>query len=352
MKLALISDDLTGALDASVVFAARGLRTLVAISGDHFAEALGSGADIVAVSLNTREASKVDAVRLTKTAIGLVPQSIPVFKKIDSRMKGHVRAEVQAIASAIRAQHVIICPAIPSLKRYVADGRVMGAGIAEPIDLAGYSGCGESEAVWNFPDARTDADMDAIVRQAPSQTLLCGARGLAEALARKLVPDTSVHDFANVRLPHPILFAIGSRDLITVAQVETLRDKAPDMAYMAATNGSVEHPLEPSCNLILQTVAGAEKVPSEMVTRNFAHSVASKAVSGRATLVLTGGETAAATLSNLGFGILEIVGEPQAGIPASIPLGKTEPVVITKSGGLGAHDALVRLAGLQTGGEA
>lgn len=346
MKLILISDDLTGALDASVVFAARGLQTVVAISGDEFAAALNTGADVVAVSLNSREGSEADAVAKIAAAARLVQENVAVFKKIDSRMKGHVQAEVRALSSLIGARYVTLCPAIPSLGRYVEEGKVVGSGIAEPIDLAGSSVLVEEYPIWDFPDARTDADLNAIVNSASAGTLFCGARGLAEALARKLAPGGVIANFGGKLLPHPILFAIGSRDPITLAQVEAFREAAPKISYVIAPNGLLAPSLLPEGELILQTAPGEDAVASAMVTQVFARAVAARGAPGRACLVLSGGETAAATLSRLGIGILEIVGEPEEGMPASVPFGLNGPVIVTKSGGFGGKDALIRLAGL------
>ena len=348
MKLAIISDDLTGALDSAVVFAARGLRTIVAITGKDFGEALDAGADIVAVSLNTREGKESDAVRKISEAANLVPQGIDVFKKIDSRMKGHVVAETEALARATNIHQVLLCPAIPAMNRFVLDRKVSGAGIAEPIDLVKAIDAAINRDLWAIHDAKTADDLDAIVSAAKFGTMLCGARGLAEALARKLAPFAPADAFQTGHLPHPILFAIGSRDPITLAQVHKLREVAPDMAFEEAPNGIYSGQQVSAGDMIFQSVQGDEDIASAEVTKYFADSVSTIAAFGRATLFLTGGETAAGSLSRLGIGVLEIIGEPLEGVPSSLPLGKSAPVIVTKSGGFGSTDALVQLAGLST----
>ena len=51
---ALVSDYLTGALDSAVPFARAGWRTVVATGLPVLHSALAAGADVVAVSLNSR----------------------------------------------------------------------------------------------------------------------------------------------------------------------------------------------------------------------------------------------------------------------------------------------------------
>ena len=54
-RLAVLADDLTGALDAAAPFAARGITTVVALGLDGLDAALASGADVVGVSTDSRE---------------------------------------------------------------------------------------------------------------------------------------------------------------------------------------------------------------------------------------------------------------------------------------------------------
>jgi uncharacterized protein YgbK (DUF1537 family) len=64
-----------------------------------------------------------------------------------------------------------------------------------------------------------------------------------------------------------------------------------------------------------------------------------------ACLVLTGGETAAAVLAATGLGVLQVVGEVLPGIPLCKACGRDDlPLIVTKSGGFGAPDALSLLA--------
>ena len=310
---------------------------------------MNSGADVISVSLNSREGGEADAARMAAIAAALVPSGVPIFKKTDSRLKGHVRAEIEAIVSAMHAARVVLCPAIPAMGRMVRDGRLQGFGVDAPVNCQDVMGRGLSLSGVDLitPDAENDDDLDRIAaRFFAVDTLFCGARGLAAALARKMSGADVGFPFGQTALPQPILFAIGSRDPITMRQVEVLRTVCADISYLAAPNGSVPETRFPEGNLIIQASAGAAQSGSYGVTAAFADGVAAGVGTGCASLFLTGGETASAVLNRLGIGVLEIIGEPLPGMPASVPLGSASyPVIVTKSGGFGGPDALSRLVG-------
>ena len=140
MKILLIADDLTGALDASVAFAARGLSVLCASTPDATGRAIDLAPDVLAVSTNSRDLSEDDAVARLKAVVERA-RSVPnwdevvLFKKVDSRLKGHIAAEMALLADYRR--DALVCPAIPRLGRFVRDGAVCGSGVAEPIQVAG-----------------------------------------------------------------------------------------------------------------------------------------------------------------------------------------------------------------------
>ena len=93
VKLVIVADDLTGALDSSVAFADRGLKVLCALSVSELPAAMSEGADVVAVSTGSREISQEDAVSRVKQVLSMIrshegAHSLRIFKKVDSRLKG------------------------------------------------------------------------------------------------------------------------------------------------------------------------------------------------------------------------------------------------------------------------
>jgi D-threonate/D-erythronate kinase len=145
-------------------------------------------------------------------------------------------------------------------------------------------------------------------------------------------------------LPVPIIIVVGSRDPITLAQVAHLRQTQPLATYVAAPNGHAPGPLAPSDLMILQATPGATEVDPAEVSKALAHSLLRHLGPSPACLVLTGGETAAAVLAQMGVGLLEVVAELLPGVPMCRPLGLTSaPLIVTKSGGFGDAQTLSRL---------
>ena len=110
-----------------------------------------------------------------------------VFKKVDSRLKGHVADEVAVLAGTPDATRALVAPAIPVQGRVVADGRLTGAGVAAPIDVAAAVGDGRPRAL----KCRTPAPTPTSTRRSVATLdgpppLLVGAAGLAAALARRI----------------------------------------------------------------------------------------------------------------------------------------------------------------------
>lgn len=336
---ALVSDDLTGALDSAVPFAKAGWHTVVATGLPSLDRALAAGADVVAVSLNSREISQSEAADRARRAADALSEVPVLFKKIDSRMKGHVRAEALELAAARGLNRVIVCPAIPELGRQVADGHVTGHGIATPIPVAFPS---DAEISIDFPDARTDADLDLIIAGSDG-ALAVGARGLASALARLSGIPATVPAFpAPPRLP--ISLVIGSRDPTTLMQVERLRAEFPAARWIKAKDGRLDEAPAFAEVVILQVVDGQGALDGATVSRRFAAGLAPWLSTGRRTLLLTGGETAAACLDAMGINVLRLLGEIQPGLPISVPLDFPDaPHIVTKSGGFGEPDCLARL---------
>jgi uncharacterized protein YgbK (DUF1537 family) len=68
------------------------------------------------------------------------------------------------------------------------------------------------------------------------------------------------------------------------------------------------------------------------------------------TVLLTGGETAQSVLAELGVSCLEVLGEVLPGIPVTrATLGDRSLTILTKSGGFGAPQDILRLASFSQG---
>ena len=335
----IIADDLTGALDSVAPFAGVGMDCVVATSTDSIADALAQNPQVLSVNLGTREGSSDRACEVAGAAARAArPHAQPRtiwFKKIDSRMKGHVAAEVAGVVAAIGAVRVLLCPAIPDLGRIVAGAQVIGAGIAEPIPVSLPLPAGIRV---DRPDARTEADLDRMVKTAGSGALFVGARGLAGALARRARPGRPA---ALVPMPAgPVGFCIGSRDPITLTQVDRLK-RMGDLPVLAGRDSGV--PSRREAGGFLMQAAQATGARAEEVSARLAEDMLVLA-DGLETLVVTGGETSAALLRAAGIGVLRVAGEVLPGLPRCHAVGVAGfPVIVTKSGGFGQPDTLLRL---------
>jgi D-threonate/D-erythronate kinase len=336
---ALVSDDLTGALDSAVPFARAGWHTIVATGLPSLDRALAAGADVVAVSLNSREISAAEATARARRAVAALSDVPVIFKKIDSRMKGHVRAEALELAGARGLKRMVVCPAIPELGRQVAGGHVTGHGIPTPIPVAFPP---DAQIEICCPDAATDADLDRIIASS-NGALAVGARGLASALAR--LSGKAAMPFIPHGVPRlPISLVIGSRDPVTLMQVDRLRAAFPAARWIGAADGTLEDAPAFADIVILQVVDGGGALDGATVSARLASGLSACLSTGRKTLLLTGGETAAACLDAMGIGVLQVLGEIQPGLPVSVPLDFPDALhIVTKSGGFGEPDCLADL---------
>ena len=258
----LIADDLTGACDAAVPFAARGHSTSARLDPEGDA----GGLDVLAVTTESRAlpAAALRGVfeRAARALAGV--ESRIIFKKIDSTLRGNVGMEVALAAEVFACDAAIVTPAFPAMNRIVEAGRlrVPGANF-EPIGMRAFWRAQGIECAHVSPegldaalasgarfvsvDAASDADLDAIVRcglGSSRRILWAGSAGLASALAR--VPDTPPTDVARALLPavsrlvstrvrdsdsasqasvgvtSAVLFCLGSNHAVTLEQERNL----------------------------------------------------------------------------------------------------------------------------------
>lgn len=343
MKAIIVADDITGALDSAAAFASRGLRTVCALTADHVSEALDADAEVVAVSTNSREVSVEDAVRLVGRVADCVAEHAVArhairFKKIDSRLKGHVAAEVACLRRG--REPVTLCPAVPALGRYSCNGMLMGAGVMAPLPIAGTAGLPEAEVI----DAESQPVLDAKIQTLDLERIFVGAAGLAAGLAARLKPE--VCSAPQISLPAPALFAIGSRDPVTIAQLDLLAGRGMPSRHAPDGTRPDGPAVSDHLDIIRMTMGRARLDPHAAATR-FAAMIAERIRSSCPALLLAcGGETGGAILGHLGCGLLDVLGETLPGIPVSRPRdGGAGMLVLTKSGGFGGEDTLAKLVG-------
>ncbi|QFY63458.1 four-carbon acid sugar kinase family protein (plasmid) [Rhizobium grahamii] len=344
LQVAVIADDLTGALDTGTPFVDAGLSVAVAIEVDAIADALASGCDVVVVNTASRALPEKDAARRVKAAAEALLAASPriVLKKIDSRLKGNVAAESAALASVFGHEAIVVAPAIPDQQRLTRNGSVVGRGVDVALPIADlFDGHDWSILVR---DAETDRDLDGVVGAFDwTRNLAVGARGIGLALARKIGgPDRVEKALAT---SSRTVFAFGSRDPITAAQMAQLEASGALAASFDAPMGRLPLDIRPDLPALLRCT-GEMTVEATDVAQRFARGVKSAVVAARPeVLMVGGGDTALAVFRELGIRVLRPKGEVEAGIPwfdvtTADGLGLRCAV---KSGGFGNSDSLLKL---------
>ena len=93
-------------------------------------------AHVIAVTTDSRGCTEREAAEAVTAVVRRLREVgiTHVYKKIDSTLRGHVRAEVQAVMDSWSPHAIaVVCPAFPANHRTVVDGqlRVNGVPVAE-----------------------------------------------------------------------------------------------------------------------------------------------------------------------------------------------------------------------------
>jgi uncharacterized protein YgbK (DUF1537 family) len=344
IRVAIVADDLTGALDTGTPFVDAGLSVAVALDVDSVEAAIATGAEVVVVNTVSRAIDPLQAADRVRQATAALCRAAPEFvlKKIDSRLKGNVAAESEALALAIGRHRLLVAPAVPDQRRYTREAHVVGFGVAEPLPIAPlFSG----RAIdIQIADAASDEDLDGIVESFDWSTAVgVGARGLGRALARRLARHSSPTPFEP---SSRTLFAFGSRDPITEAQMTVLLESGLIATRRDAPAGHMPRNGEPARLPMFLRCTGALTDTQESVAERFAEGV-SRIVATTAPdmLMMGGGDTAYAILRSLGAHVLLPKGEIEAGIPwfeTVRPDGGRMRCAV-KSGGFGNTQSLLKV---------
>jgi uncharacterized protein YgbK (DUF1537 family) len=359
----LIADDLTGACDAAVQFAAGNRRVSVALNVPQF----DSDADFLAISTESRGLPVEEARRvIIDTARRLTGiEARILFKKIDSTWRGNAGAEIAATMEAFGCDAAVITPAFPAMKRLVKNGCLHLDGDIEfqPLELAAslreqglvshrHVGPGAVAAAigggarYVSLDAVCDADLDRMVEtilesklESKARILWAGSAGLAAALARSISAErTPIARPADPR--GPVLFCIGSTHPATVAQQRRLLSERPVCALSAETARPAEiaDALRDG-DVMLETPRG--RIPEARLAE-LLRGVPKVA----GALALSGGDTASHVCRSLHVDSIELHDEIEAGIPwGTLHGGVMDGIAVaTKSGAFGDSGALIDIA--------
>lgn len=403
LEAAILADDLTGAADCGIAFAAAGLATFVAF-GD---AAPPPDAEVLAIDTDSRREGEAEAVRRARAAAERARSggARALYRKIDSTLRGHVGPELAAtlavVAGAGRPPPVaILAPAFPGTGRTTVGGEVLVNGVllertevwrdahmgvpARPSELLRHAGLrarvvplarvrggpgplaeelGRQAASADVLvcDAETEEDLAAIARagaRLARPVVWAGSAGLARHLPGALGLAREGRRRATGPRPRTegaVVVVVGSRSSIARHQARVL----------AAAPGVVQVTLEPRALLAgagdpgwpaaevaralgagadLLLVLGEENVGPERgptLAAAAARVVAAEKARIRG-LVATGGDLARALLAALGASGIHLDGEVEPGVPLGVADTSPPLTVVTKAGAFGDPQTLSR----------
>ncbi len=334
VRWSLVADDLTGAADSAVAFAAAGFETVLALN-DHALDALEG--ELLAVSTDTRDSGAKEGVRrVNEVCAKLIAADRPiVFKKVDSLLRGHVGEETVATLDACGFATAVLCPALPREGRLVVNGR------AEAQHQDGGRHLPRSQRFLT-PDASSDEDLRLLAARLLDlvpPALPAGSAGLAFAWAQTLAALRGRKPARGTapRTDLPLALVIGSTHDRTIRQLDRLRGLR-DVALTPLENLPAH--VWDKRDLVIR-VPPSNADPALLAP--LAGRLAAGACGG---LLLSGGATAEWALAKLEARAIEIRGEAISGCPWGKLRGGAADgaVVVTKSGAFGQADGLIRIA--------
>ncbi|MFT4793049.1 MAG: hypothetical protein ACJAW4_002485 [Paracoccaceae bacterium] len=408
MLLGCIGDDFTGSSDLANTLSKQGMRT-AQYAGIPTAPA-DPGVEAGVIALKSRSIPAAEAIALSLSALDwLLAQGCTqiLFKycsTFDSSDDGNIGPVAEALAAAMGAHQVIICPVFPAAGRtlihghlFVGDtllsesgmqnhpltpmtdpdirrvlarqskgdvGHVPWAQVTRGADAIRAHMVAESAAGRDLivVDAMTDADLMAIGAAAADLPLITGGSGIAMGLPtnfrdKGLIGDAAAHWRGAAG---PVAAICGSCSVMTQKQVARHKlahpafeidvdavmngDLVPDdaAAWALAQDGVplIYSSADPDRVRAVQARYGRDASAARL--EGFFADLARLLVAGGVMrLISAGGETSGAVVEGLSLSQLEIGPEIDPGVPA---MRAGDLVIALKSGNFGAEDFFEKAA--------
>ncbi len=361
MRIRIITDDFTSALDGTACFAERGWNTAVLMQPD-----VTASAAVVSLDTDTREKPDAPEGDLVATAASMWREADLLVIQFDSTLRGRVARDCLTARAASARRKLLVVPAFPSAGRtteggcvYVDDVPVHETAfgldptlpVRESSIPALFHAYGISVEVARdatharelfdthdavVVDARIEADLDALVDSFATRDdlLWAGSTGLLRALARSLpVPAAKVvDDHAAPAATRPWL-VVGSMNPRSRLQLYVARTQRRINVLATSNTRLPEHAISQAAlrDLVMQA----------------ANLIRSGACNG---LVATGGETARRIVDALPVRSLRVCREVLPGVPlVEVQTSVDTFPMITKAGGFGDDNALLTCIDALTG---
>lgn len=387
LKIAIIADDLTGAMDAAAPFAKRGAHTRVMFSENPSSDELLNAPEILARTTDSRHLDPIRAIQRVHQALSDLEDRLP-FKKIDSTLRGNVVAECLATVEATGRRHLLITPAFPGQGRTLRGGEVFIHGVplgetaiakdalspplAIPLAMAFGGKLGVMVHEFEHPaqlrlepgeaahvyvvDSESDDELLQLAHFALAhrdEVIVAGTSGLGNALATAIYGGTL--DLKVRRDALPMLYIVGSRTPQSAAQLERIVDCGAQPIVIESHEGHIE--LEQAINNLVRldqnapayvlTLRQRDKVtPDAPLVANALATLAHRLINELdiGAIVVTGGDTAQALMAELAISSVDLAGELLPGIAVGVvPHRKRNFKLVTKAGGFGDPELFVTI---------
>lgn len=414
MLLGCIGDDFTGSSDLGNTLTKAGMRVTQYVGIPDGPASADVEAGIVA--LKSRSIPVADAVKLSLDALAwLRAQGCTQFlfkycSTFDSTPEGNIGPVAEALADALDARQVLVCPAFPATGRsiyqghlFVTDRLLSESGMQNhPLtpmtdpDIRRWLGYQVKGSVGHIPaqivmqgadatrtrmraedaaghrllvaDAITDSDLITLGQAAADLPLLTGGSGIAMGLPGNFRDRglLSLHDSTWTGQAGRAAILSGSCSNATRAQVaqhaktnpvlEVTADQvmAGDVTAQGLADWALAQqdvPLiytsaDPAVVAEAQTRFGKQTV-AEKIEAMFAELARALVKGGITRLVTAGGETSGAVVEGLGLSALQIGPEIDPGVP--MIRASDNLVLALKSGNFGGPDFFARAAAMMEG---
>lgn len=388
-KLMVIADDLTGACDTGIKFREHGYHTRVVMPTADVKVYRDENIDVFSVTTNTRNLYAEDAYKTVNRLLDFCDGNYRFYKKIDSVLRGNIIAELDAFIDGGYADNAIIC------STYVEEGRTIQNGIlhirkndeevkisvVEKLGLEKYGyiklstvregylsvidEIKKNKERYIIVDSTTHEDLLTVARvcELLPRTVPAGSAGLASQYCHRLFQKKQISEETLNHDGIPLII-IGTRNPVTVRQVQKLKTLDLevhiiniDQNGLIASEAVILEKKENKKGILLTTspiyfnVGNTDYLISQNCSNDyvmdFISSEAQKIyqnnkISG---IVASGGDICSSVLTALGKNKIDLVEEILPGIVAGQASGYEDHKIrmITKSGGFGDEDVLIKL---------
>ncbi|PLR81843.1 hypothetical protein CVD25_15350 [Bacillus canaveralius] len=397
VRVLIIADDFTGALDTGVQFSNHGVNTVVTSDlGFEFDEATDQ-IEVLVFNTETRHLSKCEAYQvIKKIALKAKEENIEyIFKKVDSALRGNVASELRALSDVFKDVTIPFFSAYPEQNRFSREGillidsipvneSVFGQDPYEPVTESHIPSLLFKEAdlktyitkKYEIPpkeerillmESHSDEEMlsqgkELLMNGALNITVGCAGFGKALATIIYQNRNTTQRD-----INLPLLIVSGSVNPVTKKQIafaemngferiSLTMEQLSDKQYWDTVKGQedIHQYLKFEKPFMFETfgnVSAANLLPDERNELRFSigqslgclvKKLMSKGI--KMTLLFTGGDTLYQSMSVLGITEIKPLKELFPGIVlGSLNFKDEKHYVITKSGGMGNEDLFIQL---------